>query len=221
VPKGEYLLGARSIALALEENKRHPHALYILKSAPGTKSANNENDRIQKLAREHKPPVPIYPVEKFVLNQMTHNRPCEGYVLDASHLSFPEITKLVPPSDTTPLWVAIDGVTDSQSLGSLIQSCHFFGVDGIIIPKKYTAPVNALVSKFSNGAVEISPIYSTINLPDILKDNTIQGLSTSGNKKEEKELDDYLLEHQPPAESTWRIIGLELPDLKKTIQQLQ
>jgi len=136
--------------------------------------------------------------------------------LDASHLSCPEITKLVSPSDKTPLWVAIDGVTDHQSLGNLIQSCHFFGVDGIIIPKKYTAPVNALVSKFSNGAAEISPIYSTVNLPDILKDNTIQGLSTSGNKKEEKELDDYLLEHQPPEESTWRIIGLELPGFKKT-----
>lgn len=90
------------------------------------------------------------------------------------------ITLNMPSSGRMPFWIALDEVQDPQNLGSILRTAHFFGVDGILICSKNSAPLSPTVSKVSSGAVEVMDIYSTSNLVKFLKSSHANGWQIVG-----------------------------------------
>jgi 23S rRNA (guanosine2251-2'-O)-methyltransferase len=72
-------------------------------------------------------------------------------------------------SGTTPLFVALDGVTDPRNLGAIIRSVAAFGGQGVIVPQRRSAGVTAAAWKTSAGAAARIPVAMAANLTSTLK----------------------------------------------------
>ncbi len=63
-----------------------------------------------------------------------------------------------------PLFIALDGITDPQNLGAVIRSAAAFGANGVILPERRSASVNATAWKVSAGAAAHMPVARVVNL---------------------------------------------------------
>ena len=61
-----------------------------------------------------------------------------------------------------------------------MRTAYFFGVDGVLLCSKNSAPLSPAVSKVSSGAVEMMDIYSTSNLVKFLKESDGNGWEVIG-----------------------------------------
>ena len=61
-------------------------------------------------------------------------------------------------------FLALDGVEDPHNLGALLRTADAVGVDGVMIPERRSAPINATVAKTSAGASEHVKIARVTNL---------------------------------------------------------
>ncbi len=80
----------------------------------------------------------------------------------------------------TPLFVALDGVTDPRNLGAIIRSTGAFGGHAVILPQRRSASVNSAAWKTSAGAVARVPVALAANLTSMLKDFKKQGVFVLG-----------------------------------------
>ncbi len=80
----------------------------------------------------------------------------------------------------TPLFVALDGVTDPRNLGAIIRSTAAFGGHGIIVPQRRSAGVTSAAWKTSAGAAARLPVALAANLTAQLKEFKKQGVFVLG-----------------------------------------
>ena len=80
----------------------------------------------------------------------------------------------------TPLLVALDGITDPRNLGAIIRSTAAFGGQGVILPQRRSASVNAAAWKTSAGAAARIPVALAANLTSALKEFKKQGVFVLG-----------------------------------------
>jgi 23S rRNA (guanosine2251-2'-O)-methyltransferase len=69
----------------------------------------------------------------------------------------------------TPLFVALDGITDPRNLGAIIRSTAAFGGHGVIVPQRRSVGVTAAAWKTSAGAAARTPVAMASNLTQTLK----------------------------------------------------
>jgi len=69
----------------------------------------------------------------------------------------------------TPLFVALDGITDPRNLGAIIRSTAAFGGHGIIVPQRRSVGVTAAAWKTSAGAAARLPVAMAANLNQTIK----------------------------------------------------
>lgn len=80
----------------------------------------------------------------------------------------------------TPLFIALDGITDPRNLGAIIRSTAAFGGHGIILPQRRSASVNSAAWKTSAGAAARLPVALAANLTTLLKEFKKQGVFVLG-----------------------------------------
>jgi 23S rRNA (guanosine2251-2'-O)-methyltransferase len=66
-------------------------------------------------------------------------------------------------------FLALDGVEDPHNLGALLRSADGAGIDGIIVPERRSAPLNAVVAKSSAGASEHAKVVRVVNVTRALE----------------------------------------------------
>ncbi|KAI8097478.1 RNA methyltransferase, TrmH family, group 3, partial [Halteromyces radiatus] len=205
-PSIEYVYGLSSVACALHAQKRKVNQIFVQHRLD-----SDSISHITDMCREKD--IPIKTMDKGRLNNMTMNKPHQGVVLEASsrytipiksltwssHLidntndtiytALPTSTKAAPfvfqkPRHRLPLWIALDQVQDPQNLGSIIRTAHFFGVDGLLVCSKNSAPLSAAVSKVSSGAMEIMDVYTTQYLVKFLEASREEGWEIIGAASE-------------------------------------
>jgi 23S rRNA (guanosine2251-2'-O)-methyltransferase len=119
---------------------------------------------------------------------MCENRSHQGVVAtigSAEYVSVEDILNVSKEKGTQPFIVICDEVEDPHNLGAIIRTCETAGVDGIIIPKRRSATLNATVRKTSAGAVSYVPVARVTNLAstiDTLKEHNVwvYGTDASG-----------------------------------------
>eukprot|EP01035_Chromulina_nebulosa_P019244 gene19244-25095_t len=124
-------------------------------------------------------------MSKHDLNMLTDNKPHQGFVLKVSKIEFETIKSLQPETQFKCV-LALDEVWDPQNFGALIRTCHFLGLDGIVVCSKNSAPASPTVSKASSGALEATDIYSTINMMKFLDESAKSGWQIVGTALEGK-----------------------------------
>ena len=79
-----------------------------------------------------------------------------------------------------PLLVVCDEISDPHNLGAILRTAECAGAHGVIIPKRRSAGLTAVVAKTSAGAVSSMPVARVANIPSLLKDLKQQGVWVFG-----------------------------------------
>ena len=79
-----------------------------------------------------------------------------------------------------PLVVVCDELSDPHNLGAVIRTAECAGAHGVIIPKRRSAGLTAVVGKTSAGAVSYMPVARVPNLPALLRELQEAGLWVFG-----------------------------------------
>ena len=75
-----------------------------------------------------------------------------------------------------PFVVVCDEISDGHNLGAIIRSAECAGAHGVIIPKRRSAGLTAIVDKASAGAAEHVAIARVPNIPTLLRELKDRGL---------------------------------------------
>ena len=79
-----------------------------------------------------------------------------------------------------PLIGVCDELSDPHNLGAVIRTADAAGAHGVIIPKRRSAGLTAVVAKTSAGAVAHVPVARVPNLPSLLKELKEEGVWVFG-----------------------------------------
>jgi len=99
---------------------------------------------------------------------------------------------------SSPLLVALDGVTDPRNLGAVVRSAAAFGAQGVLVPERRSAGMTAAAWRTSAGAAARMPVARCTNLARTLKDYREAGMFAVGLAADgEVSLDDLELATEP------------------------
>ena len=87
-----------------------------------------------------------------------------------------DILQIAADRGEPPLLVVCDEISDPHNLGAIIRTAECAGAHGVIIPKRRSAGLTAVVAKTSAGAVSYLPVARVPNIPSLLKDLQKRGL---------------------------------------------
>ena len=69
-----------------------------------------------------------------------------------------------------PFILLLDELQDPQNVGAIIRTADAAGVHGILLPKRRSCPLNAVVAKISAGAVEYVPVVQIGNIAQTIEE---------------------------------------------------
>jgi 23S rRNA (guanosine2251-2'-O)-methyltransferase len=157
------IFGLRAIIEAIESGSTI-NKIYLQKALRG-----NLFYELDKLIIQQKITTSTVPIEK--LNRLSKNNNHQGAVAQISPIEFHDLEQLVEKtiaSEKTPLFLILDQLSDVRNFGAIIRTAECTGVNGIIIQKNGSAPVNAETIKTSAGAAFKIPICKVDHIKDAL-----------------------------------------------------
>lgn len=86
------------------------------------------------------------------------------------------ILQLARDRGEPPLLVVCDELSDPHNLGAVIRTAECAGAHGVVIPKRRSAGLTAVVAKTSAGAVSHLPVARVSNLTALLNELKEQGV---------------------------------------------
>ena len=179
------LYGIRAVLEAIEANKSL-EKIFLQKGLKG-----DLYFKLEKKIKEKNLSFSYVPVEK--LNRLTINNH-QGVVATISPISFFDLDKLVTTvknNKKDPIFIVLDQLSDVRNFGAIIRTAECTGVDGIIIPKSGSAPINGDTIKTSAGAVFNIPICKVDHIKDaIYYFNTSDIITVAATEKTENSIYD-------------------------------
>ena len=120
----------------------------------------------------------VVPVDRRKLDQMSPTGAHQGVIAAVAaheYASVDDILALAAERGEAPLIVICDELSDPHNLGAILRSAECAGAHGVIIPKRRSVGLTAVVAKTSAGAVEYLPVARVANIA-----NTIRELKEKG-----------------------------------------
>lgn len=120
---------------------------------------------VVKAARQQS--IPVSWVSRQKLDGLANGNH-QGIVAQTRALGYSDINHVwaqASHSDSKgPRLLFLDGILDPQNFGSILRSAAYFGVPGVIVPKRRAAPLTSSVLRASAGAAFQVPIAEVSNL---------------------------------------------------------
>ncbi|MNX44402.1 putative TrmH family tRNA/rRNA methyltransferase [compost metagenome] len=160
--KEHLIFGIRAIIEAIQSGKE-VDKVFIQKEISGELMKD-----LMKVMKRANVNFSYVPVEK--LNRLTPNNH-QGAVASISPIGFIDLEHLVDAtvvSGKTPLFLILDQISDARNFGAIIRTAECTGVNGIIVQKAGSAPVNGDTVKTSAGAVFNVPICKVEHIKDAI-----------------------------------------------------
>ena len=122
----------------------------------------------------------------------TDRRKLDGMSLTGSHqgvialasvkeyVTVEEILNIARERGEEPLIIVCDEISDHHNLGAIIRTAEAAGAHGVIIPKRRSAGITAIVEKTSAGAVEHMAVCRVPNITATLKELKKSGVWVYG-----------------------------------------
>ena len=131
--------------------------------------------------------IAVVTVDRRKLDEMSVTGSHQGVIAIAavtSYATLDDILALAEQRGEDPFVVVCDEISDVHNLGAIIRSAECAGAHGVVIPKRRSAGLTAVVAKTSAGAVSYLPVARVPNIPALLKDLQKQGLWVFGTAAE-------------------------------------
>ena len=117
------------------------------------------------LAKEKGVPVETVKAEK--LDKLAKGLRHQGVAALAAPIAFrtlDDVFARAAEKNEEPFILLLDELQDPQNVGALIRSADAAGVHGVLMPRRRSCPLNAVVAKISAGAVEYVPVVQIGNI---------------------------------------------------------
>lgn len=147
--------------------------------------ARGETDKalahIAGLARERG--VSVSDCDRRKLDAMSVTKAHQGVIAVCAvreYASLDDILALAESRGKAPFVVVCDEISDPHNLGAIIRSAECVGAHGVVIPKRRSAGLTAVVGKTSAGAAEHLPVARVANISAALQELKDRGLWVYG-----------------------------------------
>lgn len=147
-PEGEMVYGAHPIIELLKAKKRKIISIYTTKPLP--KAWERIAPYLQKNVQN------IQYVSREILDRMAGTSDHMGVIAWATPFKF--VSKPFE-AEKKPFILVLDSIQDVRNMGAILRSAYCTGVQGVVMCKSKSAPINAAVCKASAGLVEHLDIY--------------------------------------------------------------
>ena len=127
--------------------------------------------------------IVVVEADRRKLDGMSRTHAHQGVIALAAvreYASVDDILNAARAKGEPPLIVVCDELSDPHNLGAVIRTAECAGAHGVIIPKRRSAGLTAVVAKTSAGAVAHVPVARVPNIPTLLKDLKKQGVWVFG-----------------------------------------
>ena len=115
--------------------------------------------------------IVVVECDRRKLDGMSRTHSHQGVIALAAvreYASVDDILNAAEEKGEPPLIVVCDELSDPHNLGAVIRTADAAGAHGVIIPKRRSAGLTAVVGKTSAGAVAHVPVARVPNLPALL-----------------------------------------------------
>ena len=151
--------------------------------------AAGDTDRsLQRLAAQAKEAgAVVVPVDRRKLDAMSTTHAHQGGIALAAaraYFALDDLLQEAADRGETPLLVICDELTDPHNLGAIIRSAECAGAHGVIIPKRRSVGLTAVVSKASAGAVEYMKVARVTNINSAIDELKEKGVWIFGTAAE-------------------------------------
>jgi len=179
IPSSRIIIGRKPLIEAFQDGKTIDK-IFLLQSAAGP-----ETTEIKKFAKERNVPLSYVPAEKLNRFTTANHQGVVALTSLINYYSIQDIVDQVLDAGEIPLFVVLDGISDTRNLGAIARSAYCFGAHGLIIPISNNAAITEEAVKTSAGALEKLSIIKTPSIQqafDELKMNGISIAATAVNK---------------------------------------
>ena len=147
--------------------------------------AAGETDRaMQHLAAQAKEAgAVVVPVDRRKLDQMSQSHSHQGVialVAAREYFSLDDILQTARDRGEAPLIIICDELSDPHNLGAILRSGECAGAHGVIIPKRRSVGLTAVVAKASAGAVEYMKVARVTNITAAIEQLKKEGVWVFG-----------------------------------------
>ena len=122
-------------------------------------------------------------MDRRKLNDMSPTGAHQGIIASVAaheYATVNDILALAEQRGQAPLIVICDELSDPHNLGAIIRTAECAGAHGVIIPKRRSVGLTAVVGKTSAGALEYLPVARVANIPAAIRDLKQRGVWVFG-----------------------------------------
>ena len=117
--------------------------------------------------------VPVETVKAEKLDKLAKGLRHQGVAALAAPIAFrtlDDVFARAAEKNEEPFILLLDELQDPQNVGALIRSADAAGVHGVLMPRRRSCPLNAVVAKISAGAVEYVPVVHIGNIAQTIEE---------------------------------------------------
>ena len=151
--------------------------------------AAGETDRaLQRLAADAKEAgAVVVPVDRRKLDFMSQSHSHQGVIALVAAREYCTIDDILAEAESRgeqPLIVICDELSDPHNLGAILRTAECAGAHGVIIPKRRSVGLTAVVAKASAGAVEYMKVAKVNNITAAIQELKQKGVWVFGTAAE-------------------------------------
>ena len=168
----EGLIEGRNALTEALKSGRTIDKLYVAEG-----STDRSLARLAALAREAG--AVVVPTDRRKLDQMSPTGAHQGVIAAVAaheYASLADILELAAQRGEPPLIVICDELSDPHNLGAILRTAECAGAHGVVIPKRRSVGLTAVVAKSSAGALEYLPVARVSNLVNAIRELKEQGV---------------------------------------------
>ncbi|NLW65722.1 MAG: 23S rRNA (guanosine(2251)-2'-O)-methyltransferase RlmB [Clostridiales bacterium] len=127
----------------------------------------------------------VVDADRRKLDAMSRTHSHQGVIALAAareYCTVADILEIAAERGEPPFIVVCDEISDPHNLGAIVRTAEAAGVHGIVIPKRRSAGVTAIVEKTSAGASEHMAVARVANLSSALRELKDAGLWIFGTE---------------------------------------
>ena len=131
--------------------------------------------------------IVVVDADRRKLDSMSRTHAHQGVIALAAvreYVTVDSILQAAADKGEAPLLVVCDEISDPHNLGAILRTAECAGAHGVIIPKRRSAGLTAIVGKTSAGAVSYMPVARVSNLPATLEELKKKGVWVYGTAAE-------------------------------------
>ncbi len=151
-------------------------------------AAGETDQNLQRLAAQAKEAgAVVIAVDRRKLDAMSLTRAHQGVIAQVAAHAYAEIDDLFEEAASrgeNPLFVICDELSDPHNLGAILRTAECAGAHGVIIPKRRSVGLTAVVAKVSAGAVEYMKVARVTNLAATIRELKQRGVWVVGTAAE-------------------------------------